>query len=92
MSCEALNNCFPKGMSIGIKQPYMKLTYDGIRILRNDNAKNFVLDSGKKDKKDLLDFNKLKNKGMQLYANGEYFEAIKLLKNRNKNRRGDSNP
>ena len=34
---EELNTLFPKGMRIGIKQPYLKVSYRGIVALRNDN-------------------------------------------------------
>ena len=32
-----LQTCFPVGMRIGIKQPYLKLSYNGVILLINDN-------------------------------------------------------
>ena len=34
---------FCNDMTIGIKQPYMKVSYNGILTLRNDNPKNLIL-------------------------------------------------
>jgi len=33
---------FPKGIEIGIKQPYLLITYEGIFTMRNDNPQNIV--------------------------------------------------
>jgi hypothetical protein len=34
---------FNQGIIIGIKQPYLKVGYDGMLILRNDNPKNLII-------------------------------------------------
>ena len=39
-----LQTCFPAGMRIGIKQPYLKLSYNGVILLINDNPQNVVFE------------------------------------------------
>lgn len=33
---------FPEGTRIGIKQPYLKLSFSGTLYLRNDNPENII--------------------------------------------------
>ena len=40
-----LQSLFPKGIEIGIKQPYLLITYEGIFTMRNDNPQNIVINS-----------------------------------------------
>ena len=35
-------NTFPEGTRIGIKQPYLKLSFSGTLYLRNDNPENII--------------------------------------------------
>ena len=42
-SLDELNTTFPKGIEIGIKQPYLKLSYSGVVSLRNDNPQNIII-------------------------------------------------
>ena len=44
---------FPKGIEIGIKQPYIQVAYGGIVTMRNDNPENIVF----RFKKTETDFN-----------------------------------
>jgi hypothetical protein len=67
---------FPPGMRIGIKQPYMKITYSGILQLRNDNPANVILGEVKRSSGLggglIITPEVTKNKGNFFFKHGEY--------------------
>ena len=44
-----LQNLFPPQTKIGIKNPYIKVSYGGILVLRNDIKSNIIINLPKKD-------------------------------------------
>ena len=54
-----LQRLFPVGITIGIKQPFKKLTYGGCIQLRNDNPQNIVFIKTK-----VLNYKELEKKGI----------------------------
>lgn len=70
-----LQKVFPKEITIGIKNPYMRLWRDGISALRNDNPLNIVF---KEDEQ--YDPLILKDLGNKFFAEKKFDQAIKAYK------------
>ena len=67
-----LKEVFPKGITIGLKNPYMKISNAGTINLRNDNPQNIVFKEEKKD-----DALILKELGNKLFSEKKFVQAIK---------------
>ena len=67
---------FPEGLTIGIKQPYLKISFGGFAWMRNDNSKNIVLKSGEilgnQINFSTLDSIEFKEKGNMFFKNGDF--------------------
>jgi hypothetical protein len=55
-SWEELINEFPVGIEIGVKQPFMELSYSGILSLRNDNPENLIIRHDSYNKNENVEF------------------------------------
>ena len=69
---DELQKVFPKGATIGLKNPYMKLLGSGMLALRNDNPSNIVFKETKND-----DPLVLKDLGNKFFQEKQYMQAIK---------------
>ena len=68
---EAIQKKFPIGMQMGIKQPYMKISFSGKLSLRNDNSANVIF---------LTSAAELKEKGNAYFKQSKFPEALKYFK------------
>ena len=73
ISFDKLEKFFPKGVEIGVKNPYLKVTQAGTINLRNDNPCNVVF----QEKKKKVDPNLLKDLGNKFFQMGKFVQAIK---------------
>lgn len=69
---QQLTEVFPKGVIIGLKNPYMKVSAAGTINLRNDNPQNIVFKEEKKD-----DALILKELGNKFFSEKQFVQAIK---------------
>ena len=74
---------FPVGMIIGIKQPYLSLSYTGVVSLRNDNPENIMFKIEHRVRGSVptgLYSEKYKNIGNAFFKKQEFLSAIRCYK------------
>jgi len=66
---------FPVGLTVGIKNPYLKLSGSGTFAMRNDNPENIVFkeEAG-------VENQKLKELGNAFFKLGKFSQALKSYK------------
>ena len=80
MSLIELKKHFP--MEIGIKQPYLKISFCGHYVIRNENPSNIVFktDGMVGSPGTQMDSQELRDKGYDHFTKGEYQKALKCFK------------